>query len=169
MVDVDARNPLTGRRVALGVTGSIAAYKAAAIASQLTQMGAIVDVLMTPEATKLVQPLTFQAITHRPVSVDMFHLLAETEIGHVTIARDADLVIIAPATAHSLAKFALGLADDMVATTVLATIAPIVFAPAMESHMWRHPATQGHVETLQGWGWVFDRARARAPRLRRAG
>ena len=80
---------------------------------------------MTPEATQLVQPLTFQAITHRPVSVDMFHLLAETEIGHVTIAREADLVIIAPATAHSLAKFALGLADDMVANEALGSAQPI--------------------------------------------
>src|SRR4051794_20695214 len=103
--------------MALGVTGSIAAYKAVAIASGLTQQGAIVDVVMTPEATRLVQPLSFQAITHRPVSVDMFSLLAETEIGHVTIGHAADLLIIAPATAHSIAKLALGLADDMVTTT----------------------------------------------------
>src|SRR5438093_12794374 len=84
------RNPVAGRRIALGVTGSIAAYKAVAIASSLTQQGALVDVVMTPEATQLVQPLSFQAITHRPVVSDMFHLLAETEIGHVSIGRAAD-------------------------------------------------------------------------------
>jgi phosphopantothenoylcysteine decarboxylase / phosphopantothenate---cysteine ligase len=137
------------------VTGSIAAYKAVVIASSLTQQGALVDVVMTPEATRLVQPLSFQAITHRPVSVDMFHLLAETEIGHVSIGHAAQLVIIAPATAHSIAKLALGLADDMVTTTALATTAPIVLAPAMETNMWRNVATQGHVSTLRDRGWTL--------------
>jgi phosphopantothenoylcysteine decarboxylase/phosphopantothenate--cysteine ligase len=140
--------------VALAVTGSIAAYKAVAIASALTQQAATVDVVMTPEATRLIQPLSFQAITHRPVSVDMFDLLAETEIGHVSIGRAADLFIVAPATAHSIAKLALGLADDMVTTTALATQAPGILAPAMETNMWRHPATQEHVRTLRGRGWT---------------
>jgi phosphopantothenoylcysteine decarboxylase/phosphopantothenate--cysteine ligase len=147
------RNPLEGRRVALGVTGSIAAYKAVAIASSLTQQGALVDVVMTPEATQLVQPLSFQAITHRPVASDMFHLLAETEIGHVSIGRAADAFVVAPATAHTIAKLALGLADDMVATTALATRAPCLLAPAMETNMWRHWATQQHVSTLRERGW----------------
>src|SRR5438046_2533814 len=104
-------SPLEGRRIALGVTGSIAAYKAVALASGLTQAGALVDVLLTPEATRLIQPLSFAAITHRPVATDMFELLAETEIGHVAIAHAADLLIVAPATAHTIAKLALGLAD----------------------------------------------------------
>jgi phosphopantothenoylcysteine decarboxylase / phosphopantothenate---cysteine ligase len=142
-MEVRDRNPVHGKRIVLAVTGSIAAYKAATIASSLVQQGAIVDVVMTPEATQLVQPLTFQAITHRPVAVDMFHLLAETEIGHVSLGHAAELVVIAPATAHSIAKLALGLADDFVCTTVLATRAPILLAPAMETNMWRSPTTQG--------------------------
>ncbi|MBM2811423.1 MAG: bifunctional 4'-phosphopantothenoylcysteine decarboxylase/phosphopantothenoylcysteine synthetase [Chloroflexi bacterium] len=148
------RNPLRGRRVALGVTGSIAAYKAVAIASSLTQQGALVDVVMTPEATRLVQPLSFQAITHRPVAWDMFELLAATEIGHVSIGHGADLLVVAPATAHSIAKLALGLADDMLGTTALATLAPGLIAPAMETNMWLHPATQGHLATLRARGWT---------------
>lgn len=147
-------SPLAGRRIALGVTGSIAAYKAVAVVSSLVQQGAVVDVVMTPDATQFVQPLSFQAITHRQVAVDMFHLLAETEIGHVTIGHQAEVLVIAPATAHSIAKLALGLADDMVATTALATQAPVVYAPAMETNMWRHPATQEHVQTLRGRGWT---------------
>ncbi|MPZ14136.1 MAG: bifunctional phosphopantothenoylcysteine decarboxylase/phosphopantothenate--cysteine ligase CoaBC [Chloroflexi bacterium] len=145
---------MAGRRIALGVTGSIAAYKAVAVVSSLVQQGAVVDVVMTPDATQFVQPLSFQAITHRQVAVDMFHLLAETEIGHVTIGHQAEVLVIAPATAHSIAKLALGLADDMVATTALATQAPVVYAPAMETNMWRHPATQEHVQTLRGRGWT---------------
>jgi phosphopantothenoylcysteine decarboxylase/phosphopantothenate--cysteine ligase len=152
---MSGRNPLAGRRVALGVTGSIAAYKAVAIASGLTQKGALVDVVMTPEAAQLVQPLSFQAITHRPVALDMFHLLAETEIGHVSIGRAAEAFLVAPATAHTIAKLALGLSDDMVTTTALATRAPSLLAPAMETNMWRHPATQGHVATLHGRGWII--------------
>jgi phosphopantothenoylcysteine decarboxylase / phosphopantothenate---cysteine ligase len=150
---VSSRNPLADRRVALGVSGSIAAYKAITIASSLTQQGALVDVVMTSEAAQLVQPLSFQAITHRPVALDMFHLLAETEIGHVSIGQAADAFVVAPATAHTIAKLALGLADDMVTTTALTTRAPCLIAPAMETGMWRHPATQEHVATLGRRGW----------------
>src|SRR5438309_9029688 len=105
------RNPLEGRRVALGVTGSIAAYKAVAIASALTQRGALVDVVMTSEATRLAQPLSFEAITHRSAATDMFELDADAGIRHVTIGRAAEVFVVAPATAHSIAKLALGLAD----------------------------------------------------------
>ena len=149
------RNPLMGRRIALGVTGSIAAYKAVALASSLTQQGALVDVLMTPEATRLVQPLSFQAITQRPVAVDVFDLDAESRIGHVAIGRHADLLLVAPATAHTIAKLALGLADDMVTTTALSSLAPAVLAPAMETNMWAHPATEGHIRTLRERGWTI--------------
>jgi phosphopantothenoylcysteine decarboxylase/phosphopantothenate--cysteine ligase len=144
--------PLVGARVVLGVTGSIAAYKAVALASGLTQAGAVVDVIMTREAQELVRPLAFQAITHRPVLTDMFHLLAETEIGHVTLGHAADVLVIAPATAHTLARLALGLADDLLTTTALATRAPLVLAPAMETNMLLHPATQGHLATLRARG-----------------
>jgi len=152
---VGSTNPLDARRIALGVTGSIAAYKAVAVASALVQQGALVDVVMTPEAAQLVQPLSFQAITHRAVSLDMFHLLAETEIGHVSIGRAAEAYVIAPATAHTIAKLALGLADDMVTTTALATTAPVVLAPAMETAMWRNAATQSHVASLRQRGWTI--------------
>jgi phosphopantothenoylcysteine decarboxylase / phosphopantothenate---cysteine ligase len=149
---VSHHSPVAGARVVLGVTGSIAAYKAVALASALTQGGALVDVIMTREATELVRPLSFQAITHRPAYTDLFHLLAETEIGHVTLGHAADVVVVAPATAHTLARLALGLGDDLLATTVLASRAPLVLAPAMETNMLFHPATQGHLATLRERG-----------------
>lgn len=149
------RSPLAGRRVALGVTGSIAAYKGVAIASALTQGGAVVDVVMTPEATRLVQPLSFEAISHRPVASDMSQLDPHGQIAHVAIGHAADVLVIAPATAHSIAKLALGLADDLVSATALSTGAPMVLAPAMETNMWQHPATQGHIETLRARGWTI--------------
>lgn len=148
-------NPLDGRRIALAVTGSIAAYKAATIASALTQQGGLVDVVMTPEAAELVRPLTFQALTHRPVAINMFQLLNQSEIAHVAIGRAAEALVVAPATAHSIAKLALGLADDLVSATALSCRAAGILAPAMETGMWLHPATQGHVETLRGRGWTI--------------
>ena len=149
-----SREVLSGKRVVLGVTGSIACYKAVALASALHQAGALVDVAMTREATELVRPLSFQAITHRPVSTEMFHLLAETEIGHVTLGHDADVVLVAPATANTLAKLALGLADDMLTTTVLATTAPLVIAPAMDINMYDNPAVRDNVGRLRDRGAV---------------
>lgn len=150
-----SRNPLTGRRVVLGVTGSIAAYKAAAIASGLTQQGALVDVAMTREATEFVRPLTFEALTHRPVVSDVLALLPGWEIAHVAMAHGADVFVVAPATAHTIAKLALGLADDPVSATALGTQAPCVLAPAMETGMWQHAATQEHVGALRQRGWVI--------------
>jgi phosphopantothenoylcysteine decarboxylase / phosphopantothenate---cysteine ligase len=123
-----------------------------ALASALTQARAVVDVILTREAGELVRPLSFQAITHRPAHTDLFSLLAETEIGHVTLGHEADVVVVAPATAHTLARLALGLGDDLLATTVLATRAPLVLAPAMETNMLLHPATQGHLATLRQRG-----------------
>src|SRR6266545_4811575 len=149
-----SRNPVEGRRIALGVTGSIAAYKAVGIASALTQHGALIDVVMTSEATRLVRPLSFEAITHRPAAADMFELDADGGIRHVTIGRAAEAFVVAPATAHSIAKLALGLADDMVSATALSCAAPCILAPAMETNMWRHPATQEHVRTLRDRGWT---------------
>jgi phosphopantothenoylcysteine decarboxylase/phosphopantothenate--cysteine ligase len=139
---------LRDKRIVLGVTGSIAAYKAVALSSALTQSGALVDVIMTRESLELVRPLSFQAITHRPVSHEMFSMLAETEIGHVSLGKSADAVLIAPCTANTLAKLSYGLADDMLTTTVLATAAPLIIAPAMDAGMYEHPAVQENVARL---------------------
>jgi phosphopantothenoylcysteine decarboxylase/phosphopantothenate--cysteine ligase len=139
---------LKEKSVVLGVTGGIAAYKAAALCSHLVKAGAVVDVILTEAAREFVAPLTFQALTHRPVVTGMFTLLAETDIGHVSLARRADLLIIAPTTANTIAKLAAGLADNMLTTTALATQAPILLAPAMESQMWTNPLTQANVDRL---------------------
>jgi phosphopantothenoylcysteine decarboxylase/phosphopantothenate--cysteine ligase len=139
---------LEGKSIVLGVTGGIAAYKVAALCSHLVKAGAAVDVILTEAAQEFVTPLTFQALTHRPVVTEMFALLAETEIGHVSLARRADLMIVAPATANTIAKLAAGMADNMLTTTALATEAPILLAPAMESHMWSNPLTQANVSHL---------------------
>jgi phosphopantothenoylcysteine decarboxylase/phosphopantothenate--cysteine ligase len=143
---------LRDKTIVLGVTGSIAVYKAVEIASRLVKAGAQVDVVMTEAATRLVTSLTFQAITHRPVATDLFDPRGELGIDHVALAKRADVMVVAPITAHTLAKLAHGLADDVVSTTFLATDSPIVIAPAMESHMWLHPATQRNLETLRSWG-----------------
>jgi len=140
---------LEGKSIVLGITGGIAAYKAAALCSHLVKAGAVVDVIMTDAARQFIAPLTFQALTHRPVVTGMFTLLAEAEIGHVSLAQRADLLIIAPLTANTLARLAMGLADNMLTTTALATRAPLLLAPAMESHMWSNPLTQENVARLR--------------------
>lgn len=145
---------LKGKNIVLGVTGGIAAYKAVEVASRLVQGGAKVDVVMTPAAKEFVTPLTFQAITHRPVTCEMFTLLAETEIGHVSLAQRAELLIIAPLTANTLAKLAWGLADNMLTATALSTRAPLLLAPAMETQMWENPQTQENLARLLARGAV---------------
>lgn len=139
---------LQNKSVVLGVTGGIAAYKAAALCSSLVKAGAQVDAILTDAACKFVAPLTFQALTHRPVITGMFALLAETEIGHVSLAQGADLLIIAPATANTIARLAAGLADNMLTATALATQSPILVAPAMDSGMWNNPLTRANVDRL---------------------
>ena len=139
----------------LGVTGSIAVYKVVELARRMTQAGATVQVIMTPGATKFVQPLTFQALTYRPVEVEMFGTFDDRATGHVAMGQQADVVVIAPATAHTLARLAGGLADDLLGTTVLSAHAPIVIAPAMETHMWADPATVANVETLRSRGMTI--------------
>jgi phosphopantothenoylcysteine decarboxylase/phosphopantothenate--cysteine ligase len=146
---------LAGKRVTLGVTGSIAAYKAVGLASTLHQAGAIVDVAMTPDAQRFIQPLSFQAITHRPVFADLWMPGMETDIAHVTLGRESDLIVVAPATANILAKMAHGLADDPVSVTVLAARGPVVVAPAMVAGMYTHPATAANVAILRGRGVMF--------------
>lgn len=147
-----SQGPLAGKNIILGVTGSIAAFKAAALASRLVQLGAAVQVAMTPAATQFVTPLTFQSLTHRPVLTNLFDPRSELSIDHVAAARSADALVIAPATANVIAKLACGLADDPVTTTALATTAPIVVCPAMEHHMYCHPATQANLELLKSRG-----------------
>ena len=143
---------LKGKFVVLGVTGSIAAYKSIELARRLTQAGATVQVVMSRSATEFVRPLTFQALTYRPVEVEMFEMQDERAAGHVAMGREADVVCIAPATAHVIARLANGMADDLIATTVLATDAPVVIAPAMETHMWQNAATQDNIARLRARG-----------------
>ena len=148
-------SPLENKYVALGVTGSIACYKSVDLASKLTQAGALVDVLMTPEALKFVSALTFRSITHRPVVSDIFATESELSINHVAIAERASVVIVAPATANTIAKLAHGLADDPITTTILATRAPVIVAPAMDANMYQNAATRANVAILQDRGFVF--------------
>src|SRR5205823_310788 len=136
-------------------SGSIAAYKAVGLASALHQAGAIVDVAMTPDAQRFVQPLSFQAITHRPVFADLWAPGMETDIAHVTLGRESHLLLIAPATANMLAKLAHGLADDPVSVTALAARCPVVVAPAMDAGMYTHPATAANVAVLRARGVRF--------------
>jgi phosphopantothenoylcysteine decarboxylase/phosphopantothenate--cysteine ligase len=144
---------LKDKTVVLGVTGSIAAYKAADIASKLIQAGARVEVVMTKAATEFVTPLTFRSITARPAVTGMFDLASEFSIEHVALAEAADLVLIAPATANIIAKLAAGIADDMLCCTALATKAPIVLAPAMNVNMYHNPATQENLAKLHSRGF----------------
>ena len=143
---------LTGRHVVMGVTGGIAAYKACEVVSRLKKLGADVDVIMTENAAKLVAPLTFETLSARPVSVDTFARAASWDVRHISLAQKADLMLVAPATANLMAKLACGIADDMLTTTLLATKAPIVLAPAMNTGMWTAEATQQNLRTLLARG-----------------
>lgn len=144
--------PLAGRRIVLGVTGSIACYKAADIASKLTQAGAAVDVILTDAARQFVTPLTFRALTGRPVYTNMYDPQSPIAEEHVMLAREADAVLVAPASASTLARMAHGMADDMVSLTYLATVAPVIVAPAMDAQMWAHDAVQANIRTLRERG-----------------
>jgi phosphopantothenoylcysteine decarboxylase / phosphopantothenate---cysteine ligase len=140
---------LAGRLIAVGVTGSIAAYKAADLVRRLRDEGADVVVLMTPTATRFVGELTFAALTRHPVESDIGHLLPDQRIGHIVIADSADAIVVAPATAHWMAAMASGLAGDAVTAACLATAAPVVIAPAMDGEMYGHPATRANVARLR--------------------
>ncbi|OLC56655.1 MAG: hypothetical protein AUH85_05730 [Chloroflexi bacterium 13_1_40CM_4_68_4] len=142
---------LAGKSVVLAVTGSIAAYKVVELARRLTQQGAAVDVVMTVSAQEFITPLTFQALTYRPVVTNMFGL-EENAAGHVALGERADVVVVAPATAHTIAKLAHGEADDVIGTTVLATRAPVIVAPAMNRYMYANAATQDNLAILRGRG-----------------
>ena len=145
---------LQGKNVVLGVTGSIACYKALDLTSKLAQLGAQVDVILTTDAAKFVTPLAFRSLSHRPVVTDMFDMQSELAVEHVALAKRADILAVAPATAHTLARLAHGLADDALTATALATEAPLLLAPAMDAHMWDHPATQHNMSLLRERGAV---------------
>src|SRR5688572_24457536 len=136
-------------KVALGVTGGISAYKAVEVMRGLQKRGVDVQVLMTRNATRMVTPLTFQAISGFPVITDMWAETDDPEIKHIQIAQSVDLLIVAPATANVLAKFANGIADDFLSTVYISTTAPVLVAPAMNVEMWAHPATQENVRRLR--------------------
>ena len=142
---------LAGRRVVLGITGGVAAYKAAYLARRLIERGAVVRTVMTDASTEFIGPHTLAAITGARPVVDLFD--ADDVSPHTTLGRWADAVVVAPATAATLARLANGLSDDSVSATVLATAAPVVIAPAMHTEMWLHPATVSNVERLESFGY----------------
>ncbi len=146
---------LSNVNIVLGVTGGIACYKACEIVSRLKKLGAGVDVIMTKNATEFVQPLTFESLSARPVTVDMFAPKKKFEVEHISLAKKADLCIIAPATADVIAKIAEGIADDMLTTTVLAMKCPILIAPAMNTNMYENKITQKHIKDLKDRGFIF--------------
>ena len=139
---------LNEARIVLAVTGGVAAFKAADLSSKLVQAGAHVDVVMTEAATRFVGPLTFQALTGRPVHIDMYRLLEQAEMAHISLAARAHVLVVAPATANTLAKLAHGIADNLLCATALASRAPLVLVPAMDADMFDHAATQENLEVL---------------------
>lgn len=148
-------NNVAGRRIVLGVCGGIAAYKVVELARELTQAAADVRVVMTYSAMKFVGPITFSTLTGNPVETELFPEPAPSLIPHTFLARSADLVVVAPATANTIAKYATGMADDLLSSILLATRAPVVMAPAMHTEMWENPATAGNVAVLAGRGVRF--------------
>ncbi len=142
-------------RIILGITGSIAAYKAADLASQLTKAGHAVTCVMTKEALEFITPLTLRTLSKNPVITDLFAEKEGWQPGHIQLADDADLFLIAPASANILAAMAHGFANDALTAIALATRAPVLIAPAMNGKMWQHPATLKNVETLRGFGAQF--------------
>lgn len=145
---------LDGRRVVLGVSGSIACFKSAQLCSQLVQAGALVDVILTEAAQKFITPLTFQSLTRRPVYVDLYEVLPDFSSAHVELGARADALVICPASATTLSRLARGSAEDMLSCTALATAAPLILAPAMNVNMWQHPATQDNMALLARRGAV---------------
>jgi phosphopantothenoylcysteine decarboxylase/phosphopantothenate--cysteine ligase len=146
---------MKGKKIILGVTGGIAAYKAAELMRQLVRAEAEVFGVMTRSAQAFITPLTLQTLSGHPVATDLFDLIEESEIGHISLADRADLVVIAPATANVIGKIAAGIADDFLTTLVMATRAPVLFAPAMNVHMWNNPILQENIKKLKARGYHF--------------
>ena len=143
------------KTILLGITGSIAAYKACDIISLLKKEGFDVKVLLTKEAKEFVTALTIQTLSQNKIIADMFELPDEWSPAHMSLAQEADLVMVAPATANIIAKIASGVCDDMLTCTIFATEAPVMIAPAMNENMYRHPITQANIEKLKKIGYVF--------------
>jgi phosphopantothenoylcysteine decarboxylase / phosphopantothenate---cysteine ligase len=146
---------LAGKTIVVGVTGGIAAYKAAELVRLLVKDGAFVRVIMTKNAQEFITPLTLQTLSGNPVATETFNLTQESEIGHIRLADTADLMLIAPASADVIGKLAHGIADDLLTTVLLATMAPVLVAPAMNVHMYAHPAVQDNIRTLGQRGYRF--------------
>ena len=144
---------LINKKILLGVTGGIAAYKAVDLASKLTKQGAIVKTIMTAHACELISPITFKSITHQPVVTKMFDINADIE--HISLADWAEIVVIAPATANIIGKVAGGIADDLLSTTIMATTAPVLFVPAMNVHMYENPIVQENISRLSKLDYFF--------------
>jgi phosphopantothenoylcysteine decarboxylase/phosphopantothenate--cysteine ligase len=147
-----AKGSLAGREIVVAVSGSIAAYKAADLVSKLVQRGAGTTVVMTRAAAQFVGPLTFQALTRRRVLVDPFDLESVVDPTHISLTDKAELLVVAPATANLIAKAAVGIADDMPTSLLLAVACPVLFAPAMNDRMWAHPTVRANLETLRKRG-----------------
>ncbi len=143
---------LSGRRVVLGVSGGIAAYKVCTLARRLTEAGAAVDVVLTTAAAEFIRPLTFEALTKRPVATSLWE--RGRALAHIDLARDPDLIVVAPATAHLLARAAQGLADDLLTSLLLAATTPVLVVPGMNDEMFAHAATQQNIQTLRERGWT---------------
>jgi phosphopantothenoylcysteine synthetase/decarboxylase len=146
---------LKGHELIVAVCGGIAAYKVADLVSKLVQLGAGVTVVMTPEAQKFVAPLTFQALSARPVRTGIFDLTDSSDPQHISLTGRADLMLVAPATNHTIAKVAAGLTDDLVSLMICAAACPVVFVPAMNHRMWENPIAQGNVAKLTDLGYRF--------------
>ncbi len=146
---------LKGKRIVLGVTGGIAAYKAAELVRELVRAEAEVSVVMTRGAQAFITPLTFQTLSGNKVTTELFSLVEESEIGHISLADRADVLVIAPATANIIGKIQSGIADDMLTTIVMATRAPVLLAPAMNVHMWENSICQGNIRELRSRGYHF--------------
>ena len=146
---------IKGKKVCVGVTGGIAVYKACEVVSGLRKLGADVTVIMTENATEFVTPLTFEILSNNPVSVGMFDRIRSWEVEHISIAKRSDLFVIAPATANFIGKVYAGIADDMLTTTVMATTAKVLIAPAMNHNMYLNPITQRNIEELKKLGYEF--------------
>ena len=144
---------LEGRRIALGITGSIAAYKAVELLRLLQAEGADVRVLMTASATEFIGPLTLETLSGHPVDADVLALQADGRIGHISTAHDVEAIVVAPATAHWLGAMAHGLAADSITAACLATSVPVIVAPAMDGGMYSHPATRANVAKLREFGY----------------
>lgn len=146
---------LKDKKITICITGGISAYKSASLVSFLVKGGAKVQVIMTKHATEFITPLTLQTLSKNKVIVDMFDELSPEYVGHIHFSQDVDLIVVVPATANILGKVANGIADDMVSSTIIASTKPVLFAPAMNEHMYKNKIVQSNIEKLKEYGYEF--------------